>query len=149
MNAGFRQVPLRRKLRCLSSGGTRGPFAFALLECIYGLILVSGVLDFGPSGIILATICRMSALFARLHGGGTVYKKLPPDLQSIYPGTCRSAGIRQGAKYASASATRQSLPADDRKKSLPNSPRLTGLSPQVIEGNHLRIDKRCFPASNC
>ena len=38
----------------------------------------------------------------------------------------------------------ESLPADERKKVVAELARLTGLSPQVIEDNHLRVDSGVF-----
>jgi carboxypeptidase C (cathepsin A) len=47
-------------------------------------------------------------------------------------------------EYASALQQGDSLSADEREKIVAELARLTGLKPQVIEDNHLRIDAGCF-----
>ena len=109
-----------------------------------GLILVSGVLDF-------ATICTnpgndapyplfLPAYTAAAH----FHKKLPPDLQSDLPKALAEAREFARGEYTAALQQGDSLSADEHKKIAAELARLTGLKPQVIEDNHLRIDEGVF-----
>jgi carboxypeptidase C (cathepsin A) len=109
-----------------------------------GLILVSGVLDFGTiwgqTGNDLPLVLSLPAYTATAH----FHKKLPPDLQSDLPKALAEArGFARG-EYASALVQGDALPAGERKKIIATLARLTGLKPQVIEDNHLRVDEGVF-----
>lgn len=109
-----------------------------------GLILVSGVLDFatlddGPGNDLpfLLYLPNFTAT-ARFH------KKLPPDLQADLPKALAEARHFSQNEYATALRQGASLPADERKKIVAELARLTGLKPEVIEDNHLRIGSAVF-----
>jgi carboxypeptidase C (cathepsin A) len=72
------------------------------------------------------------------------FKKLPPDLQSDLPKALAEAREFANGEYASALQQGAALPADERKKVVVELARLTGLKPQVIEDNNLRIDSDVF-----
>ena len=72
------------------------------------------------------------------------FKKLPADLQSDLPGALAEAREFAKGEYASALQQGAALPADEREKIVAELARLTGLKPQVIEDNHLRIDSGVF-----
>jgi carboxypeptidase C (cathepsin A) len=72
------------------------------------------------------------------------HKKLPPDLQADLPKALAEAREFARGEYAAALQQGDSLPADERKKIAAELARLTGLKPQVIEDNHLRIDRGVF-----
>src|SRR5664280_2638979 len=86
-----------------------------------GLVLVSGVLDFGTiraaTGNDLPYLLSLPAFTAAAH----FHKKLPPALQA-------------GAALA----------PEERKKIVVELARLTGLTPPVIEDNNLRVDQSVF-----
>ena len=109
-----------------------------------GLILVSGVLDFGTisggTGNDLPYPLILPAYTAAAH----FHKKLPTDLQADL--TKALAEARDFARGAFTSALQQgaSLPADERKKIAAELMRLTGLKPSVIEDNNLRVDPSVF-----
>ena len=109
-----------------------------------GLILVSGVLDFGTisggTGNDLPYPLILPAYTAAAH----FHKKLPSDLQADL--TKALAEARDFARGAFTSALQQgaSLPADERKKIAAELMRLTGLKPSVIEDNNLRVDPSVF-----
>jgi carboxypeptidase C (cathepsin A) len=109
-----------------------------------GLILVSGVLDFATiydnPGNDLPYPLYLPAYTAAAH----FHKKLPDDLQNDL--TKALAESREFAKgeYASALQKGDSLPADEHKKIADELARLTGLKPQVIEDNNLRINGDVF-----
>jgi carboxypeptidase C (cathepsin A) len=109
-----------------------------------GLILVSGVLDFATirdnPGNDVPYPLYLPAYTATAH----FHKKLPSDLQSDLPRALTEAREFAQGGYASALQQGKSLPADEYKKVAAELARLTGLKPQVIEDNHLRIDEGVF-----
>lgn len=109
-----------------------------------GLILVSGVLDFSTleaqAGNDLPYILFLPDFTATAH----FHKKLPPDLQSNLAKALAEAREFGRTEYASALQQGSSLPADERKRIVAQLARLTGLKPQVIEDNNLRIDSGVF-----
>ena len=109
-----------------------------------GLILVSGVLDFATIWEqTRATTCR-SAFPAGLHGGGAVPQKTAAG-PAIRPaqGAGRGARLCPGRIRRRAAAGR-ALSAEEREKVVAELARLTGLKPQVIEDNNLRVDPGVF-----
>src|ERR1035438_8651132 len=109
-----------------------------------GLVLVSGVLDFatisGGTGNDLPYPLILPAYTAAAH----FHKKLPPDLQDDLPKALAEARAFAKGDYAAAMQKGDSLSADEHKKIAAELVRLTGLKPQVIEDNHLRIDEGVF-----
>jgi len=110
-----------------------------------GLILVSGVLDFSTldnePGNDVPYIVYLPAYTAAAH----FHKKLPDDLQNsdLTNALAESRAFAKG-DYASALQKGDSLSADEHKKIAAELVRLTGLKPQVIEDNDLRIDPGTF-----
>src|ERR1035438_7197366 len=109
-----------------------------------GLILVSGVLDFATlydnPGNDVPYPLYLPAYAAAAH----FHKKMPPDRKSDLPKALAEAREFARGEYVSALQQGKSLPADERKKVVAELARLTGLSPQVIEDNHLRVDSGVF-----
>jgi len=109
-----------------------------------GLILVSGVLDFATiidnPGNDLPYPLYLPAYTAAAH----FHKKLPPDLQSDLPKALAEARAFAKGEYATALQQGDALSAEEHKKIVAELARLTGLNPQVIEDNHLRIDEGVF-----
>jgi carboxypeptidase C (cathepsin A) len=109
-----------------------------------GLILVSGVLDFATiwnnAGNDVPYPLSLPAYTAAAH----FHKKLPPDLQSDLSRALAEARDFARGEYPAALQRGDALSADERKKIVAELARLTGLKPQVIEDNHLRIDEAVF-----
>jgi carboxypeptidase C (cathepsin A) len=109
-----------------------------------GLILVSGVLDYAtlenPPGNDLPYILYMPAYTAAAH----YHNKLPPDLQNDLEKALAEARTFAKGEFASALQKGDSLPADERTNVINELARLTGLKPQVIIDNNLRIDEETF-----
>ena len=72
------------------------------------------------------------------------HNKLPPDLQSDLPRALAEAREFARGEYASALQQGDALSAGEHEKIAAELARLTGLKPQVIEDNHLRIDEGVF-----
>ena len=109
-----------------------------------GLVLVSGVLDFGTIIDQPGNDLPFPLFLPAYTASAQFHKKLPPELQSDLPKALAEArGFAKG-EYASALQQGKSLPADERQKVVAELARLTGLSPQVIEDNHLRVDSGVF-----
>jgi carboxypeptidase C (cathepsin A) len=109
-----------------------------------GLILVSGVLDFGTiranTGNDLPYPLILPAYTAAAH----FHKKLPPDLQAdLSKALAESREFARG-EYSSALAQGSRLSSEERKKVVAELARLTGLSSQVIEDSDLRVDESVF-----
>ncbi len=109
-----------------------------------GLVLVSGVLDFATiwdnPGNDLPYPLYLPAYTAAAH----FHKKLPPDLQADLPKALAEAREFAKGEYTAALQQGDGLPAAERTKVVAELVRLTGLKPQVIEDNNLRIDEGVF-----
>src|ERR1039457_7207983 len=109
-----------------------------------GLVLVSGVLDFGTIIDQPGNDLPFPLFLPAYTASAQFHKKLPPELQSDLPKALAEAREFARGEYASALQQGKSLPADERKKVVAELVRLTGLSPQVIEDNHLRVGSGVF-----
>ena len=109
-----------------------------------GLVLVSGVLDFATlldrPGNDVPYPLFLPAYTAAAH----FHHKLPLDLQSDLPRALAEARTFARGDYTSALHQGDTLPAAERERIVTGLARLTGLKPQVIEDNHLRIDQGVF-----
>jgi carboxypeptidase C (cathepsin A) len=109
-----------------------------------GVMLVSGVLDFAtiwnnPGNDLPYPLSLPSfTATAQFHG------KLPPDLQNDLPKAVAEARAFAQGEYLAALQQGNSLSAEERKKIIAELARLTGLTPQVITDNKLRIDEGVF-----
>ena len=72
------------------------------------------------------------------------HKKLPPDLQNDLPKALAESRAFARGEYTAALLQGKTLSADEHKKIAAELARLTGLKPQVIEDNNLRIDEGVF-----
>jgi len=109
-----------------------------------GLILVSGVLDFATIDNGSGNDLPFELFLPNYTATAFYFKKLPPDLQSDLPRALAEAREFAKGEYASALQQGAALPADEQKKIVAELARLTGLKPQVIEDNHLRIGSGVF-----
>lgn len=109
-----------------------------------GLVLISGVLDFATiwdnPGNDLPYPLILPAYTAAAH----FHHKLLPDLQADLPKALAEARAFAKGEYASALQKGDSLSPEEHKKIAAELVRLTGLKPQVIEDNNLRIDEGVF-----
>ena len=109
-----------------------------------GMILLSGLLDWATidnePGNDVPYPLSLPAYTAAAH----FHKKLPLDLQNnLEKALAESRAFAKG-DYAAALHKGDSLSADEHKKVATELARLTGLKPQVIEDNNLRIDQGVF-----
>jgi carboxypeptidase C (cathepsin A) len=109
-----------------------------------GLILVSGVLDFATIWNNPGNDVPYPLYLPAYTAAAQFHDKLPPDLQNDLPKALAEARAFAKGEYASALEQGNSLPAEERKKIVAELARLTGLKPQVIEDNNLRIDQGVF-----
>ncbi len=109
-----------------------------------GLVLVSGVLDFATIWNNAGNDVPYPLYLPAYAAAAQFHKKLPPDLQSDLPKALAEAREFARGEYISALQQGKALPADQREKVVAKLARLTGLKPQVIEDNHLRIDEGVF-----
>ncbi|MGB7768913.1 MAG: peptidase S10 [Verrucomicrobiia bacterium] len=109
-----------------------------------GLMLVSGVLDFAAIDDGSGNDLPYELFLPNFTATAFYFKKLPPDLQTDLPQALAEAREFAKGEYASALHQGAALPADERKKIVAELARLTGLKPQVIEDNNLRIDSGVF-----
>jgi carboxypeptidase C (cathepsin A) len=109
-----------------------------------GLMLVSGVLDFGTisggTGNDLPYPLILPAFTASAH----FHQKLPADLQADLAKALAEAREFAQGEYTSALQRGAALTGEARKKIVAELVRLTGLSPAVIEDNNLRVDQSVF-----
>jgi carboxypeptidase C (cathepsin A) len=109
-----------------------------------GLILVSGVLDFATLYDNPGNDVPYPLFLPAYTAAAQFHKKLPPDLQTNLTGALAEARAFSKGEYAEALQQGDALSADEHKKVAAELARLTGLNPQVIEDNHLRIDSGVF-----
>jgi carboxypeptidase C (cathepsin A) len=109
-----------------------------------GLILVSGVLDFATIWNNAGNDLPYPLYLPAYTAAAQFHKKLPPDLQDDLPKALAEARAFAKGEYSAALQQGDSLSADEHKKIAAELVRLTGLKPQVIEDNDLRIDEGVF-----
>ena len=109
-----------------------------------GLVLVSGVLDFATIIDRPGNDLPFPLFLPDYTAAAQFHKKLPPDLQSDLSKALAEAREFARGEYVSALQQGKSLPTDERNKVVAELARLTGLSPQVIEDNNLRVDSSVF-----
>jgi carboxypeptidase C (cathepsin A) len=109
-----------------------------------GLILVSGVLDFGTIWGQTGNDLPYTLVLPAYTAAAEFHHKLPPDLQTNLPAALAEARTFARGDYLSALRQGGALPAADRQKIVAELVRLTGLKQQVIEDNNLRIDEGVF-----
>ena len=109
-----------------------------------GLILVSGVLDFATIWNNPGNDVPYPLYLPAYTAAARFHNKLPPDLQSDLPRALAEARAFARGEYAAALQSGNALSAGEREKIVAELARLTGLKPQVIADNHLRIDEGVF-----
>jgi carboxypeptidase C (cathepsin A) len=109
-----------------------------------GLILVSGVLDFatisGGTGNDLPYPLILPAYTAAAH----FHQRLPADLQADLTKALAEARTFARGEYTSALEAGASLSPAEHARIVTELARLTGLTPQVIEDNRLRVEPGVF-----
>jgi carboxypeptidase C (cathepsin A) len=109
-----------------------------------GLILVSGVLDFATLSGRPGNDVPYPLFLPAYVAAARFHKKLPADLQSDLPRALAEARAFARGEYAAALQSGDALPAEERNKIVAKLARLTGLKPQIIADNHLRVDSGVF-----
>ncbi|MGH7952836.1 MAG: S10 family peptidase, partial [Limisphaerales bacterium] len=109
-----------------------------------GLILISGVLNFATIWDNPGNDLPYPLYLPAYTAAAQFHKKLPPDLQNDLTKALAEARAFAKGEYVSALEQGASLSTDERKKIVAELARLTGLSPQVVEDNNLRIDPGIF-----
>jgi carboxypeptidase C (cathepsin A) len=109
-----------------------------------GLILISGVLDFGTISGGAANDLPYELILPAYTAAAHFHHKLPADLQSNLTNALAESRAFARGEYTSALLQGSSLPADERKKVVAELVRLTGLKASVIEDNNLRVDPSVF-----
>src|SRR5665213_4540784 len=109
-----------------------------------GLILVSGVLDFATIEDNPGNDVPYPLFLPAYTAAAQFHKKLPPDLQNdLQKALAESRAFAKG-EYASALQKGDALSPAERTNIVADLARLTGLTPQVIMDNDLRIDEGVF-----
>jgi carboxypeptidase C (cathepsin A) len=109
-----------------------------------GLILVSGVLDFGTIWGQTGNDLPYALILPAYTAAAQFHKKLPPDLQNDLPKALAEARAFAAGEYTTALLQGESLSAGETQKITAELARLTGLKPQVILDNKLRVDEGVF-----
>jgi carboxypeptidase C (cathepsin A) len=109
-----------------------------------GLILVSGVMDFGTIWSITGNDLPYPLILPAYTAAAHFHKKLPADLQADRDKALAEARAFAGGEYLAALHQGAALSAEERKKVVAELARLTGLKPSVIEDNNLRVDPSVF-----
>ena len=109
-----------------------------------GLILVSGVLDFGTIYNVPGNDLPYPLILPAYTAAAHFHQKLPPDLQGDLGKALAEARDFARGQYLSALHAGAALPPEERQKVVVELSRLTGLTSEVIKDNNLRIDESVF-----
>ncbi len=109
-----------------------------------GLILVSGLLDYGTIREARDNDLPSISFLPSFTATAQFHKKLPTDLQSDLPKAIGESRAFARGPYAAALLAGASLPKDERARIVAQLARLTGLTPQVIEDHELRVSTTSF-----
>ncbi len=109
-----------------------------------GLILVSGVLDFGTISSSTGNDLPYALILPAYTAAAHFHKKLPPDLQADLSHALAEARAFARGEFTSALLQGASLSAESRKKTVATLARLTGLKTSLIEDYDLRVDGSVF-----
>ena len=109
-----------------------------------GVVLVSGVLDFATIWNNPGNDVPYPLLLPAYTAAAHFHQRLAPDLQDdLDKALAEARGFAKG-EYVHALELGAALPGDERKQVVTELSRLTGLTPQVIQDNNLRIDEGIF-----
>jgi carboxypeptidase C (cathepsin A) len=109
-----------------------------------GVILVSGLLDWATINNQPGNDVPYPLILPAYTAAAHFHKKLPPDLQNdLTKALAESRAFAKG-EYTSALMKGDALPDDERTNIVDELARLTGLKPQVIIDNDLRVDENSF-----
>jgi len=109
-----------------------------------GIILVSGVLDFATIEDNPGNDVPYPLFLPAYTAAAQFHEKLPPDLQNDLPKALAESRAFAKGEYASALQQGDALSPAERTNIVAELARLTGLTPQVIKDNDLRIDEGVF-----
>ncbi len=109
-----------------------------------GLLLVSGVLDFTSIDNEPGNDVPYPLYLPAYTAAAFYHHKLPPDLQADETKALAEAREFAGGEYTTALQKGAALPADENDRVVAELVRLTGLKPEVIRDNHLRVGEEVF-----
>lgn len=109
-----------------------------------GLVLVSGVLDFGTIRSDLGNDLPFALILPAYTATAHFHKKLPADLQSDLDKALAESRMFAQGEFSTALQAGAALAPEARKKIVAELARLTGLTPSVIEDNNLRVGQGVF-----
>ena len=109
-----------------------------------GLVLVSGVLDFATISGETGNDLPYPLILPADTAAAFYHKKLPADLSTDLDKALAESRAFAKDEYPAALLAGAGLTAAAREKIVAELARLTGLTPQVIEDNELRIDQSVF-----
>jgi carboxypeptidase C (cathepsin A) len=109
-----------------------------------GLILVSGVLDFATISGDTGNDLPYPLILPAYTAAAFYHNKLPRDLQSDLAKALAESRAFAGGEFTTDLQQGEALPTAEREKVIVKLTRLTGLKPQVIRDNNLRVDEGVF-----
>ncbi len=109
-----------------------------------GLVLVSGVLDFGTIRSDLGNDLPFALILPAYTAAAHFHKKLPADLQADLDKALAEARAFAQGEFTTALHAGAALEPAAQKKIVAELARLTGLAPAVIEDNNLRVNQGVF-----
>ena len=109
-----------------------------------GLVLVSGVLDFATISGGTGNDVPYPLILPAYTAAAFYHKKLPADLQTDLVKALAESREFAGGEFTTALHQGDNLSADEKDKVVTELARLTGLTPDVIRDNNLRVDPGVF-----
>ncbi len=132
-----------------SYGGIRGAGLAEYLQdkhgmYLHGFIIVSGLLNFQTLGADTANDLPYLCFLPTQTASAAFHGKLSPELSANLEKTLAEVRTFAFGEYATALLKGRTLPADERRRIAEKLARYTGLSPQIIEDNDLRVSASTF-----
>ncbi len=109
-----------------------------------GLVLVSGVLNFATLDDEPGNDVPYPLYLPAYTAAAFFHKKLPADLQADETKALAESRAFARGEYTHALQQGAALPADEKDQVVAELARLTGLKPEIIRDNDLRVDEEIF-----
>ena len=106
---------------------------------LHGVLMIGSVLNMRPSGDL-----SLALLFPSYTAAAFYHRKLSPDLQEDFQSTLRQAEIWAETEYIGALMRGDRLSSEKRQAAVADYARFTGLDPEFIDNNNLRVGMEKF-----
>ena len=106
---------------------------------LHGVLMIGSILNMRPSGDL-----SLALLFPSYTAAAFYHKKLPPDLLEDFQSTLQQAEIWAETEYVGALMRGDRLSSEERQGAVASFARFSGLDPEFISKNNLRVEMNQF-----